>query len=287
MSSPRTNAPGRPTKSRAALRHRVGTLLGPAQLDESRIAHASLGKRRGLMLDVGAHFGASLAPFAEDGWSIHAFEPDPANRSELESAYGMRPNVTIVPTAVSDEAGEMPLYTSATSTGVSSLTPFTGNHAATASVPVITMGEYLAQAGITSVDYMKIDVEGFEQHVLRGYDWSIKPEMIVLEFEDAKTVPLGYSWKDLADELVDRGYEVLVSEWYPVEQYGVAHRWRRMKRYPTELVAADGWGNLIAANTLEQVIPAARRTVRRCNMRRRVDRSLATVQRRNGSTRTA
>ena len=97
------------------------------------------------MLDVGAHYGDSLAAFARDGWSIHAFEPDPANRRELESAFGGRPNVKIVPKAVSDAPGELSLYTSDESSGISSLAPFTPGHAFAATVEVITLRDYLAE----------------------------------------------------------------------------------------------------------------------------------------------
>lgn len=255
----------------AAIKRRLRSMLGPAQLDESSIVHAVLGNRRGVMLDIGAQYGFSLAPFAHDGWSIHAFEPDPANRAKLESAFGDRPNVTIVPMAVSDEAGEMLLFTSKLSTGISSLAPFTAEHRPTVPVAVTTMTDYLADAGITTVDYMKIDVEGFERNVLNGYDWRIKPEVIVLEFEDAKTVPRGYSWKDLAGDLLDRGYEILVSEWFPVEQYGGPHEWRRLERYPTDLADADGWGNLIAASSVEHLIAAAQRAIARNRLRRNIE----------------
>lgn len=224
-----------------------------------------------MMLDIGAHYGSSLAPFADDGWSVHAFEPDPANRAELEAAFGDRPNVTIIPMAVSDEAGDMMLFTSELSTGISSLAPFTDTHRPGSRVPVITMKDYLADAGISSVDFMKIDVEGYERNVLDGYDWTIKPRMIVLEFEDSKTLPLGYSWKDLAGDLLERGYEILVSEWFPVEQYGSAHRWRRLERYPTDLADANAWGNLIAATSVEQLMPAAQRAIRRARWRRRIE----------------
>jgi len=258
--------------SQVDVKRQVRRVLGPAQLDESHIAHAALGPRRGVMLDIGAHHGSSLAPFADDGWEIHAFEPDPANRARLHAAFGGRPNVTIVPAAVSDEAGEMALYTSELSTGVSSLAAFTPDHSPTTRVPVVTLGEYLAGAGITAVDFMKIDVEGFERNVLSGHDWSVRPELIVLEFEDAKTVPLGYSWNDLAADLAARGYEILVSEWFPVQQYGVAHRWRRLARYPTDLADPGAWGNLIAAADLEHVLPAARRAIGRYRLRRRIER---------------
>ena len=121
------------------------------------------------------------------------------------------------------------------------------------------MRDYLAEHGVETVDFLKIDVEGFERHVLDGYDWLIKPEVIVLEFEDSKTVPLGYTWRDLADTLVARDYQVLVSEWFPGQRYGGSHRWRRFARYPTELEDPSAWGNLIAARSLSDFTPAARR----------------------------
>lgn len=255
-----------------ALNRLVRSLLGPALLDESRIVHAAIGTKRGVMLDVGAHFGSSLEPFADDGWAIHAFEPDPMNRAQLEGAFGDRPNVTINACAVAAQAGEMPLFTSDQSTGISSLVPFTDTHKQTGTVSVTTLATYLAQAGIATVDFLKIDVEGYERHVLRGHDWTVKPEVIVLEFEDSKTVPLGYSWKDLADDLSDRGYAVLVSEWFPIQRYGATHRWRRFEMYPTDLADSAGWGNLIAATRLEQILPAARRAATRYRVRSRVER---------------
>lgn len=224
------------------------------------------------MLDVGAHYGSSLAPFVQAGWSVHAFEPDPDNRAELQAAFGDHPDVTIVPVAVSDESGEMQLFTSDISTGVSSLAPFTATHRPSIRVPVITLGDYLARAAITSVEFMKVDVEGFERNVLAGHDWSIRPEVVVLEFENAKTLPLGYSWEDLADQLRGRGYEILVSEWYPIERYGGAHQWRRMGRYPCELADSDGWGNLIAAANVDRLEVAARRAVVRYRLRHGLER---------------
>lgn len=234
--------------------------------------HAALKRHRGVMLDVGAHYGGSLAPFASDGWEVHAFEPDPSNRAHLEARFGGYRNVTIVPKAVSDQANELPLFSSDESSGVSSLVPFTAGHKPTASVEVITLRDYLAWANIKTVDFMKVDVEGFELNVLNGYDWAIIPNVILLEFEDFKSVPLGYSWKDLADGLIDRGYHVVVSEWFPIHRYGAAHRWRQFSTYPSELADPNAWGNLIAARTLEQLTRSIRRVTARYRLRQRVER---------------
>ena len=259
---------------RTALKRRLRRVLGPAQISESDIAHAALGKRAGVMLDVGAHYGSSLAPFADDDWSVYAFEPDPANRARLQAAFGDRANVTIVPAAVSDNAGEMRLFTSELSTGISSLAPFTTSHAPSAIVPVVTLREFMAQAEITAVDFLKIDVEGFERNVLDGYDWSVRPEVIMLEFEDSKTVPLGYSWKELAGDLDARGYQVLVFEWLPIEQYGGDHQWRDLARYPAELADPQGWGNLLAASDTQHLAAAARKAIARYRVRRTLERLL-------------
>lgn len=90
--------------------------------------------------------------------------------------------------------------------------------------------------------------------------------MIECEFEDTKTVPLGYTFHDLSKYLVDKGYQVYVSEWHPITRYGIPHDWRALMRYPWELADPKGWGNLLAFRTAPpqpgrgQPPPARRRT---------------------------
>ena len=47
---------------------------------------------------------------------------------------------------------------------------------------------------------------------------------------------------------MERGYSVLLSEWHPIERYGIRHSWRRLRRYPTE-ISEHAWGNFIALDT--------------------------------------
>lgn len=209
------------------------------------------------MFDVGAHQGSSLEPFARSGWSVHAFEPDPSNRIILQRAVQRWPDVRVVPSAVADERGTLPLYTSAESSGISSLVPFHASHKALGEVPVITLADYAAEQQIGSIDFLKIDVEGYEREVLAGLDWIRRPTAIVAEFEDEKTVPRGYCWRDLATTLAGKGYRVLVSEWFPIEAYGSSHRWRRFEEFPSQLADPMAWGNLIAVD--ETMWPALRR----------------------------
>jgi FkbM family methyltransferase len=205
----------------------------------------------GLMIDVGAHYGSSLAPFAEHGWQVLAFEPDSANRRVLTHAYGTHPNVIIDPRACSDQVQpEVTLFTSAESTGVSGLSAFLESHHATERVPVTTLGVALNDHGLTSspVDFLKIDTEGFDLTVLKGYRWETHahPSVILCEFEDTKTTPLGYNFHDLAAHLIKHDYQLIISEWYPIKRYGGTHGWRCFITYPCQLADPQGWGSIIA-----------------------------------------
>lgn len=222
-----------------------------ARVDETEVVARLLAARKGrerVMLDVGAHVGSSAAYFHELGWTIYCFEPDPENRKKLLVALGGKDGVSIDSRAVSDKAASgVSFFSSPESTGISGLSAFRETHAESARVDVTTVADIIAQHGIDRVDFLKIDVEGFDYSVLKGAPWDrLKPDVIECEFEDAKTVPLGHSWKDIAQFLRDKGYAVYVSEWHPIIRYGIAHDWRRVVPFQSADVAPDAWGNLLA-----------------------------------------
>jgi hypothetical protein len=93
--------------------------------------------------------------------------------------------------------------------------------------------------------------------VLKGLDLSQHDVGIILcEFEDRKTQPLGYSTHEMAQYLVDHGYSVYVSEWHPVVRYGGKHQWRMLKPYPCELEDPDAWGKLARLSVRSRALPA-------------------------------
>ena len=204
---------------------------------------------QGVMIDVGARHGESLMACQCRGWRIIAFEPDPANRAVLADKVDPR-FVEIVPMAVSDhDAAAEPFFASPESDGVSSLTAFLASHREVARVPVTTLATALSGRSGETVDYLKIDTEGHDYFVLKGFPWDrFRPSVVACEFDDRKTVPLGYRYQDLGDYLVARGYEVFLSEWAPIERYGDVHSWRSWREYPCALQDANGWGNFLAFN---------------------------------------
>ncbi|MFS0900880.1 FkbM family methyltransferase [Mycolicibacterium litorale] len=253
------------------IKQRIGKALGPPNLDEVLMVCRVIGDRPGTMVDVGAHHGYALEPFLDQGWVVHAFEPDPANRAILSSRC---PGALIDPRAVSETDGEeVSLFTSDVSTGISTLSPFHTTHAVTATVQTVRLDTYLKEQDVQRVDFLKVDIEGFDLFALRSFPWDThQPKAVVCEFEDHKTTRLGHTVHDIAKFLQNEGYAVIVSEWEPITEYGVNHAWKRFVRYPVTL-SQDGWGNLIAVqpHLVEAFEQACRSTERRLRVRRLVD----------------
>jgi|GEM_PF-1251868 len=201
-----------------------------------------------VMVDIGAHHGGSSTYFSKQGWYIYAFEPDPQNRQKLSEEFENCNKAVIDERAVSDKSGQvLPFYASYESTGISTLSPFRDSHRKICSVKTTTIAEICQEYGLNHINFLKVDTEGYDLYVLRGVPWSyLQPDMIMCEFEDAKTTPLGYTFCDLAEYLLEYGYTVLVSEWHPVVKYGTQHNWHRLTTYPCELASPDAWGNLLA-----------------------------------------
>jgi len=238
---------------------RSATLLGPfqryakAHLDETSCVQMLYNNIESdlVMIDVGAHHGGSFRPFLNKGWQIFAFEPDPKNRSKLLEWLVKHNNNSLVQVdtrCVSNESQKgQPFYSSNVSTGISGLSAFHESHQQSQLVDTVTLTDFLQDKSLQQIDFLKIDTEGHDLFALQGFPWEqLQPAVIECEFEDAKTVPLGYNFHDIATYLVEKGYQVYVSEWHPIVRYGIRHDWHSLARYPCELANANGWGNLLA-----------------------------------------
>jgi FkbM family methyltransferase len=228
------------------------------------------------MVDVGAHQGGALFDFARDGWRVLAFEPDPANRAILDANTTSFARVSIDARAIASVDGDhVALFTSEVSAGISTMAAFHPSHKATTHVETVRLDTFLASIDYPAVSFLKTDTEGFDLPVLRTYPWSSnRPLVIVCEFENRKTLPLGYSFEDLGDFLLALGYAVYVSEWFPVAEYGERHTWRSFHSYPTQLSDPHGWGNFVAVqpHLARQTAKTAKAAARRLRCRRAVER---------------
>ncbi len=227
-----------------------------SQVDEVKLVYRILKNRPSsgsVMIDVGGHYGESIRDFALDGWIIYTFEPDKENLKILLRKYGRLSNVKVDSRGVSNhKETNASFYRSSVSSGISGLSKFHESHTLSDSIELTTLTDYCHDNNISAITFLKIDTEGFDLFVLQGFPWTqMKPEVIVCEFEDKKTVPLGYSYKELGEFLVKKGYHVMLSEWYPIVSYGGRHQWCALKRFPAELESQSAWGNFIAFSSVE------------------------------------
>lgn len=139
---------------------------------------ATLIPRDGIVIDVGAHAGqftklfAGLAPEGK----VYAFEPSGYARSILEPMLRTRrlANVVLVPLGLSDAEGEAVLSTPIKASGslgfgVAHLGESADRRAQQReTVPLTTLNSFVAREKIPRLDFIKIDVEGWEGAALRG-----------------------------------------------------------------------------------------------------------------------
>lgn len=125
-------------------------------------------------LDIGANLGlVSLRMCARVGpkGQVHAFEPQPRLVTLLNETLARNPNLplTLHPIALGPENTELEMSVPAHNAGGASLVSSVARPGDRRfSVPVRRLTDYVGTLGLIRIDVIKMDVEGFEAHVLEG-----------------------------------------------------------------------------------------------------------------------
>jgi FkbM family methyltransferase len=127
-----------------------------------------------VIFDVGANNGdwSALVLKTNKLAKIHAFEPQPALASHMAKIY---PIIAVNNLAVGEAAGELDLYDYADHPGSQHasllkgvIDTIHGGIPRVTKVSVVTLDDYCRNHRVDFIDFLKIDVEGFELAVLRG-----------------------------------------------------------------------------------------------------------------------
>jgi FkbM family methyltransferase len=181
---------------------------------ECDIAQTKSQARRFTFVDIGANvglFSLFVASCAGRQARILAIEPEPGNLRRLEFNVRANPGVpiTIIPKALSDEAGVVEVELDQRDRG-GTRTKKIGQAEASIEavhVPSQTLLDVLAGEGVDAVDALKIDVEGSEDVILapffRDAPPQLRPRLVIVE--DSRP-----SWKvDLMSVMQGCDYQLI------------------------------------------------------------------------------
>ena len=178
-------------------------------------------------VDVGANLGVvslHMARLVGHGGKVVSFEPSPKVLPFLRATLSENPHlpITLVEVACGAQDGEVSLQVPAGNAGAASVLAGRGGgvRCETHRVSVRRLDDCLAATGLEGVRLMKLDVEGFEEQVLRGlFDrgLGLRPDVILLD-EGAPASSAAF------DVLRENGYAL----------FGIPFRVLRIDRLPAD-----------------------------------------------------
>lgn len=147
----------------------------------------AVAKESEAILDIGANIGCTALLFADLSKQVYAFEPSQTTFSLLKQNVlnsGLK-NISLRNMGIGAESGEYPLtFNPSNRSGgfVSNQTQASAGHV-TETIIIRQLDEVIQSLDVAKIDFIKIDVEGFEGQVLQGATQTLstyKP-VVVLE----------------------------------------------------------------------------------------------------------
>lgn len=166
------------------------------------VSYCQHGHRR-MAVDVGAHIGLCSLELALWFQNVAAFEPIEENFKCLVDNTRFESGVMAFDAALGQTRGMCRFRRHNSNSGCWQLRTGTGG-TASADVFMETLDSY----GLSTVDFIKIDVEGLEGEVIRGATSTIRASKPVILFEDNGLGPQSYgkAWTNPKTELTELGY---------------------------------------------------------------------------------
>jgi FkbM family methyltransferase len=171
-----------------------------------------------VVVDIGANIGAHTLPIAKhvgETGRVFAIEPTSFAYSKLSRNIDLNPSlksriVTVNAAFVSDTSQELgKIYASWRLTGTDNAHSVHGGvECDTSQAQRVTFDSFVAQAQIKKISVIKLDVDGFETHVLKGGLEALRRDhpTIVMEFSPYVHKEHGATFDEVVNILTDLGY---------------------------------------------------------------------------------
>ena len=190
------------------------------------LARLFQGQATGFYIDVGAWHPELLSVtkhFYDAGWSGINLEPI-AHQHEL--LVKQRPRDLNLNVAVGDKMGRMRFFECVDHDSLSTADEaqaealrHAGHEVRSYEVDVVTLASLAPQVANRKIDFLKVDVEGFEGRVLHGADWkNMRPRVLLIEATQPVVAILDWdnidairNWDQWEPWLLKKGY---VFAWY-------------------------------------------------------------------------
>ena len=188
-------------------------------------------------IDIGANIGMitlHAAHLVTEKGQVDCFEPNPECVEAIKGNLKLNniKHVTVYPVGLSDSSGTLQLNLSSSHTGTATLVKI-DNAIETFDVQIV-VGDEIISPDSCRIKLIKIDVEGFELHVLKGLKKTLdnsKP-LLITEFVESHFQRAGTSSKEIETFLKGIGYM----------PYGIATQ-RKWMRHSLKLIALDNLSN--------------------------------------------
>jgi FkbM family methyltransferase len=206
----------------------------------------------GDILDIGANIGYTAVVFAralDAGRRVHAFEPETRNHTQLLDNIGrrgLRERVHVEKMALGRGPGSARLWVNMDHHGdhrvlTDAFTP--PGPRDSVSVNMQSVDAYVAEAGIESLSFVKLDVQGYELPVLEGAERTLAEQrdlVVAVEHCPSATRELGFDPEAVLALLTRHGFRLHV--------FSESGRVAPVERSELEsLAGGDSYVNLLCA----------------------------------------
>ena len=170
--------------------------------------------KQDIVFDIGANMGITANWFANRSKHVYAFEPHPDNISTIKSQKELRKieNLTLYDIALGEKESKMQLH----------IKGFHGHHSlgdvdnsptiGKIDVNVSRLDDVFEELNITNINFMKIDVEGFEADVLNGATNLLsdkKVNYILFELQDTILNSIQRTSREVFEILFNFDYQII------------------------------------------------------------------------------